>query len=45
MTEDEEAEADARAAEQEWDDWLASWIEDFWSDEYAASIVQPETFK
>ena len=32
FTSEEEAEADARAAEQEVEDWLASWSDDFNSD-------------
>lgn len=38
ITPEEEAILDARAAEQEVDDWLAAWSEDFWSDEWAAIV-------
>lgn len=34
LTPEEEAQIDARAAEQEVDDWLASWADDFHSDEW-----------
>ncbi len=36
ITPEEEAILNADAAEQEVDDWLAAWSDDFWSDEWAA---------
>lgn len=34
ITPEDEAKLDAQAAEQEQDDWLAAWSDDFWSDEW-----------
>ncbi len=42
ITPEEEAAADQRAAEEEVDAWLASWSEDFWSDEYAEVLEATE---
>ena len=39
LTPEEEAAMDARADEQEVDDWLASWADDFHSDEWAAAAL------
>lgn len=40
FTPEEEAAQDAREAEREVDDWLASWSDDFNSDEWAAALEQ-----
>lgn len=39
ITPEQEAELEAQAAEQEVDDWLASWSDDFNSDEYLAALI------
>lgn len=36
LTPEQEAEIDAAYAEQEVDDWLRAWSDDFWSDEWLA---------
>ena len=41
ITPEDEATFDAQAAEQEVDDWLASWSDDFNSDEWLASVDLP----
>jgi hypothetical protein len=39
FTPEEEAAQDAREAEREVDEWLASWSDDFHSDEWAAALA------
>ena len=41
LTPEQEAEIDRAYAEQEVDDWLAAWSDDFWSDEWLAATSQP----
>ena len=36
---------DIQIAEQEWDDCLAAWIDDFWSDEWAATACPAKRLK
>lgn len=38
ITPEQEADQDRREAEREVDDWLASWSDDFNSDEWAAAL-------
>lgn len=39
LTPEDEAIFDAQADEQATDDWLASWSDDFWSDEWAETLT------
>ena len=41
LTHEEEATFDAQADEAEVDDWLASWSDDFNSDEWLAAVLNP----
>jgi hypothetical protein len=42
ITPEEEAAQDAREAEREVDEWLASWSDDFHSDEWADALAPVE---
>jgi hypothetical protein len=41
LTPEEEAEIDARYAEQQVEEWLAAWSEDFWSDGWLGALPLP----